>query len=468
MADAKTRRSFVLALICAAELMMVLDFSIVTVALPDIEQALNFSQEILQWVVSAYALAFGGFLLLGGRSADLFGRRRVFALGLVLFTLASLAGGLAGSRSMLLTARAVQGMGAALVSPSALSILIVTFPEGKERNYALTIWGAMAAGGIAAGVLLGGLVVNLLSWRWVFFVNVPVGILTLVGIPLLLQQSHDQKASQKMDWAGAITITLGLVGMVYTLERVGSVGLRSVQLAIAFGIALLSLIAFVVIEQKSAAPLVPLTIFRRRSILAGTLLGALMNAALGASVIILTLYMQKVLKYSPLQAGLSFLPIAIVAVLTAPFAAKLVARFGSRYTLAGSITLVAIGLFALSRVPVQGHFFSDLLPGGVAIGLGIVVTQVAISITATRGVSDREEGLVSGLLTTSQQTGSALGLAVLVAVAAIRTKVVASSASAESLAALTAGYRAALLVGAGFALIGVVVALLVIKKGVNR
>ena len=462
------RRQLVLIVICAAEVMMVIDFSSLTVALPDIEQALNFSQQVLQWVISAYALAFGGFLLLGGRAADLFGRRRVFMIGLLVFTVGSLVGGLAQFRTMLLIARSVQGIGAAIVSPSALSILIATFPEGKERNRALTVWGAMAAGGIAIGVVTGGILTNALSWRWVFFVNVPIGIFALIVAPLLIEKDRDRPIPTYIDWPGALTITLGLVGLVYTLERVGSVGWRSVQLMVFLPIAVVSLIAFAFIEAYSPAPLMPLKVLRRRSIIAGTLLGALMNAALGASVIILTLYMQKVLNYSPLQAGLSFMPVAVVAMLTAPFAPKLAARFGTKYTLAGSITLVAVGLLALSRVPIEAQFTQDLLPGGIAIGLGIVITQVAISITATSRVSDSEEGLVSGLLTTSQQIGSAIGLAVLVAVAVVRTKAVAGVdvlTTAPSVEALTAGYSAALKVGAGFAIAGVVVSLLVIEKG---
>lgn len=464
MADLKDKRWRILVLVCTASFMMVLDFSIITVALPDIEVALNFSQQILQWVVSAYALTFGGFLLLGGRAADLFGRRRMFVIGVVLFTIASLVGGLAVDRIMLLIARSFQGIGAAIVSPSALSILLVTFPEGNERNQALTIWGAMAAGGIAAGVLLGGVLTSVLSWRWVLMVNVPIGLLVLAVTPTLLKKRYKRPAPPYIDWPGALAITIGLVFVVYSLERAGSAGWRSVQLIIASSIAAASLMAALWIEARSPAPLLPLSIFRRRSIVAGMLIGALMNAALGAGVIILTLYMQKVLNYSPLQAGLSFLPVAIVAVGSAPFAPKLAARFGTKYTLTGSIAMVAIGLLTLSQVPVEGVFATDLLPGGIAIGLGIVITQVSISITATSGVSDSEEGLVSGLLTTSQQIGSALGLAILIAVAAIRTRTVSGGAVEASAAALTAGYRAALLTGASFAAIAIVVSLVVVKK----
>ena len=468
MAHSKStdRRWWVLIVICTAEVMMVLDFSSVTVALPEIEQALNFSQQVLQWVVSAYALAFGGFLLVGGRAADLFGRRRVFMIGLVVFTIASLIAGLSQFRTMLLIARSFQGIGAAIVSPSALSILIATFPEGNDRNRALTVWGAVAAGGIALGVVLGGILTNALSWRWVMFVNVPIGLFALVAAPLLVEKDRSLAKPAYIDWPGAIAITVGLMGLVYSLERIGSVGWGSVQLMVMLPIAVVSLVAFAAIEAYSPAPLMPLKVLRRRSILAGMLLGALMNAALGASVILITLYMQKVLQYSPLQAGLAFMPVAVVATLTAPLAPKLAARFGTKYTLAGSITLVGVGLLALSRMPLEAQFAKDLLPGGIAIGLGIVITQVSISITATSRVSNSEEGLVSGLLTTSQQIGSALGLAVLVAVAAIRTRAVTGAASTAeaSVEALTAGYRAGLLTGATFAFIGVAISLLVIQK----
>jgi EmrB/QacA subfamily drug resistance transporter len=464
MSDSNANRWLILALVCTGSFMMVLDFSIITVALPDIEVALNFSQQILQWVVSAYALTFGGFLLLGGRAADLFGRRRMFIIGVTLFTVASLVAGLAVDRIMLLIARSFQGIGAAIVSPAALSILLVTFPEGNDRNKALTIWGAMAAGGIAVGVLLGGVLTSVLSWRWVLIVNVPIGLLTLAVTPLLLKPRYKRPAPPYIDWPGALAITIGLVFVVYSLERAGSAGWQSVQLIIASSIATASLLAALVIEARSPAPLLPLSIFRRRSIVAGMLIGALMNAALGAGVIILTLYMQKVLLYSPLQAGLSFLPVAVVAVASAPFAPKLAARFGTKYTLAGSISMVAVGLLALSRVPVEGRFLTDLLPGGIAIGLGIVITQVSISITATSGVSNSEEGLVSGLLTTSQQIGSALGLAILIAVAAIRTRAVSGGAVEVSAEALTAGYQAALLTGASFAALAIVISLVVVKR----
>jgi EmrB/QacA subfamily drug resistance transporter len=445
--------------------MMVLDFSIVNVALGAIQRDLGFSQQNLQWVVSAYALAFGGFLLLGGRAADLFGRRRVFMAGLGLFTLASLVGGFAQAQWILIAARAVQGLGAAIVSPAALSILTTTFAEGQERNRALSVWGAIAAGGFAAGVLLGGLLTDTLSWRSVMFVNVPIGLLTLVLTPLLLQESRERSATQQIDLLGAVTVTSGLVALVYALEQASGTGWGSAQTLILFGIALVLLAAFVWIEAHTQAPLVPLRVFRLRTLTGANLIGLLMSAAIGSTIFILTLYMQQVLNYSALQTGLAFLPHAIAAMVAAPIASQLATRFGTKTTLTGSMTLATVGLLHLSRIPVQGNFVRDLLPGTVIIGFGIVMTLVSVTIAATAGISDSEQGMASGLLNTSQQIGAALGLAILMAVATARTEAGLAGTSANvQTEALTAGFGAALLVSVGFAIAGVLVALLVIQE----
>ena len=459
------RRWLALLLLCAAQFMMVLDFSIVNVALSAIKQDLGFSQQNLQWIVSAYALAFGGFLLLGGRAADLFGRRRVFMFGLGLFTLASLVGGLAQTQWILIAARAVQGLGAAIVSPAALSILTTTFAEGQERNRALSLWGAIAAGGFAAGVLLGGILTDTFSWRAVMFVNVPIGLLTLVLTPLLLSESRERSATQQIDLLGAVTVTAGLVALVYGLEQASSVGWGSAQTLMLFSIALVLLAAFVWIEAHAQAPLIPLRVFRLRTLTGANLIGLLISAAIGSTIFILTLYMQQVLHYSALQTGLAFLPHAIAAMIAAPIASYLATRFGTKTTLIGSMTLAAVGLLHLSRIPVQGNFVRDLLPGTVIIGFGIVMTLVAVTIAATAGISDSEQGMASGLLNTSQQIGAALGLAILVAVATARTEAVLAGASANIQAeALTAGFGAALLVGVGFAIAGVLVALFVVQE----
>jgi EmrB/QacA subfamily drug resistance transporter len=446
--------------------MMVLDFSIVNVALSAIQQDLGFSQQNLQWIVSAYALASGGFLLLGGRAADLFGRRRVFMIGLGLFTLASLVGGFAQVQWILIAARAVQGLGAAIVSPAALSILTTTFAEGQERNRALSIWGAIAAGGFAAGVLLGGILTDTLNWRSVMFVNVPIGLLTLVLTPMLLSESRDRSATSQIDVLGAVTVTTGLVILVYALEQASSAGWGSVQTLGLLGVALVLLAAFVLIEARSPDPLVPLRVFRQRTVTGANLIGLLMSAAIGSTIFILTLYMQQILNYSALQTGLAFLPHAIAAMIAAPIASQLATRLGTKNTLIASMTLAAVGLLHLSRIPVQGNFVRDLLPGTVVIGFGIVMTLVAVTIAATAGISDSEQGIASGLLNTSQQIGAALGLAILVAVSTARTEAVMAqlggAADAQRIA-LTAGFRAALVGGVSFAIVGVLVALFVIQ-----
>lgn len=465
--SSKPRRWLALLLLCAAQFMMVLDFSIVNVALSAIQQDLGFSQQNLQWIISAYALAFGGFLLLGGRAADLFGRRRVFMVGLGLFTLASLVGGFAQAQWILIAARAVQGLGAAIVSPAALSILTTTFAEGQERNRALSLWGAIAAGGFATGVLLGGILTDTLSWRSVMFVNVPIGLLTLMLTPMLLPESRDRSATSQIDVLGAITVTTGLVALVYALEQASTAGWGSVQTLGLFGVALVLLAAFVFIEARSPDPLVPLRVFRQRTVTGANLIGLLMSAAIGSTIFILTLYMQQVLNFSALQTGLAFLPHAIAAMIAAPIASQLATRFGTKTTLTGSMTLAAVGLLHLSRIPVQGNFVRDLLPGTVIIGFGIVITLVSVTIAATAGISDSEQGMASGLLNTSQQIGAALGLAILVAVSTARTEaVIAQSGGAADAqrTALTAGFGAALIVGVGFAIAGVLVALFVVQE----
>ena len=463
----KYRSWFALALLCAAQFMVVLDFSIVNVALPAIQKNLDFSQQNLQWIVSAYALIFGGFLLLGGRAADLFGRRRVFMTGVGLFVLASLTGGLAQSQGVLVTARAFQGLGAAIVSPAALSILTTTFAEGSERNRALSLWGGMAAGGFAAGVLLGGILTDWLNWRWVMFVNVPIGLAAVGFSPMLLSESREPAATQQIDLAGAATVTAGLVLLVYALVQAPEIGwvAPATVLLLLGAIALLAL--FVWIESRSPAPLVPLEIFRQRSLTGANLVGALLNAAVGSMVFILTLFMQQVLGYSPLQTGLAFLPHGLAAMVAAPVASQLVSRVGVKLTLVIGMVAAMVGLLMLTGISVQSNFVRDLLPGTVLVGLGIVTGLVSVTIAATSGVGDRDQGLASGLLNTSQQIGAAVGLAILVAVTTARTQAIAASAG-QSAIATTGGFQAALGVGAGFAALGIVVAVLMIRKSPSQ
>jgi EmrB/QacA subfamily drug resistance transporter len=466
-----SRRWFALALLCTAQFMMILDFSIVNVALPSIQQALGFSQQNLQWVVSAYALTFGGFLLLGGRAADLFGRRRVFMAGLGLFSLASLVGGLAQFQWVLLSARVFQGLGAAIVSPTALSLLTTTFKEGAERNRALSVWGAVSAGGFAAGVLLGGILTDGLSWRWVWFVDVPIGIVVFALTPVLLSESRERTATRHIDLAGAVTVTAGLVALVYALVQASETGWGSFQIICSFGISLILLAAFVIIELRSQAPLVPLRIFRLRTLTGANLVVLLMGAASASMLFILTLYMQRVLNYSALQTGLAFLPHALAAMVAAPPGSRFSTRFGVKSTLTGGMILLMLGLLLLSQISTSGGFVSDLLPGTVVVGFGIVLILVAGTIAATAGVSNSEQGLASGLFNTSQQVGAALGLAILVAASTARTKTLVESAGnspPELRTALTEGFQYALTISVSFPIAGVLVALFVIRESECR
>ena len=455
------RRWFALMLLCASEFMVVLDFSIVNVALPAIQQDLGFSQPNLQWIVSAYSLTFGGFLLLGGRSADLFGRRRMFMAGLGLFILASLVGGLAQFQWVLITARVFQGLGAAILSPAGLSILTTTFKEGSQRDRALSIWGAMAAGGFAAGALLGGILTDGLNWRWVLFVNLPIGSIALLLSPRWLSEGQAQTRNQPIDLAGAATVTAGLVALVYALIQAPEVG----WISVATGLPLLGAIAlfslFIWIESRSSAPLVPLKLFRQRTLIGINIVGALLSAAVGSMVFILTLYMQQVLGYSALQTGLAFLPHALAATLGAPIATKSIDRFGVKRTLIIGMVASMLGLMLLTRISVHSSFGWDILPGTVIVGFGIIIGIISVTIAATAGVSDRDQGLASGLLTTSQEIGAAIGLAILVAVATARTQSI-STRMGNSAIATTGGFQAALWVGAGFALLGIVVATITI------
>ena len=458
-----SRRWLALALLCTVRFIAVLDFSIVNVALPAIQKDLSFSQQNLQWIISAYALTYGGFLLLGGRATDLFGRRRVFMAGLGLFVLASLVGGLAQSQGVIVTARAFQGLGAAIVSPAALSILTTTFSEGKERNRALSIWGAVAASGFAAGVLLGGILTNWLNWRWVMFVNVPIGLVAIGCSPIVLSESREPTTALHVDLAGAATVTAGLVLLVYALVQAPEVGWITVATLVPGSGAIALLALFVLIESRSPTPLVPLEIFRISTLTGANLVGALLSAAVASMVFVMTLYMQQVLGYSALQTGLAFLPLALAAMIAAPITARLVSRLGVKYTLILGMMAAMVGLLVLTGISVQGRFMRDILPGTVIVGLGSVTGLVTVTIAATSGVRERDQGLASGLLNTSQQIGSAIGLAILVAVATVRTEAIIAN-TGNSAIATTSGFQAALGVGAGFAALGILVAVLMIRK----
>jgi EmrB/QacA subfamily drug resistance transporter len=459
-----------LLLVCLAQLMVVIDISIVNVALPSIKNALHFSQTDLQWVINAYTLVFAGFLLLGGRAADLLGRRAVLIGGLGLFTLASLACGFAPSSSTLIVARAVQGLGGAIISPAALSILTVTFPEGSERNRALGVWGAVAGGGIAAGVILGGILSQGPGWRWVFFVNVPIGILTALLAPRLLAESRDEDRSRSYDALGAISVTGGLILLVYALvntNRYGWGSARTIGELVGAGVLLLG---FLAIEARFAAhPLVPLRIFRSRTLSGANVVALLVGLSLFAIFFFLTLYMQQVLHFSPLQAGFAYLPFTVGIMVASGVGAVLVNRAGVKWLLAAGLLIMAAGLLLMVRLPVNGTYTVDVLPAFIVTALGAGMVFLPMTNAAVSGAERDDAGLASALLNTSQQVGGAVGLALLSTIAASRTSsVLASDPHGGFANALVEGFHRGFVVGACFAVAAAILALLTISRDVGR
>src|SRR5215212_6884614 len=461
-AEARDKRWIALILLCSAQFVVVLDASIVNVALPTIGEALEFTESSLPWVVNAYVLTFGGFLLLGGRLADLLGRRRVFMFGLVLFALASLAGGLASSSGQLIAARAVQGLGAAILSPAALSIVATTFRDGAERNRALGIWGAVAGSGGAAGVLLGGVLTEYLGWEWVLWVNVPIGIAAAAIAPSLIRESRSESESRAFDFAGAVSVTAGLSLLVFALLDAEDAGCGSAQTIGVLAAAAVLLIAFVAIERRSRAPLVPFSIFRIRTITGANVVGILVGASLFSMFFFISLYMQQVLGYSAIKAGLSYLPLAITIILSAGIASQLVTRVGFKNVLAVGLSLIAVALVWFSQISVDGTFVADILGPSLLAAVGLGFSFVSSTIAAMSGVEEHEAGLASGLINTSQQVGGALGLAIL---SAISISVIGES---HSPAVLTDGFSDAFLAGAGFAVLGLVATLTLIRGSDSR
>jgi EmrB/QacA subfamily drug resistance transporter len=465
------RRWIALGLLCIAQFVVVLDASIVNVALPTIGGALDFSQDDLSWVVNAYVLTFGGFLLLGGRLADLLGRRRIFIGGLILFALASLVGGLAETEATLIAARAVQGLGAALLSPAALSIITTTFRDGSERNKALGVWGAVAGSGGAAGVLLGGILTEYAGWEWVLWVNVPIGIAAALLAPMLVRDSRAESETRSFDLGGAISVTVGLSLLVYALVDATDAGWGSVQTIGLLGVAAGLIAAFITIERRSDAPLVPFRIFRLRTLTGANAVGILTGASLFSMFFFISLYMQQVLGYSAIEAGLSYLPLAGTIIISAGIASQLVTRIGFKPVLAGGMGMIAAGLAWFSTVPVDGGFAADILGPSLLAAVGLGLAFVPQTIAAVSKVADREAGLASGLINTSQQVGGALGLAVLATIATSRTDdamAAAGGAEAALPAALTDGFQAAFLAGAGIALVGVIATLTLIRGSDSR
>jgi EmrB/QacA subfamily drug resistance transporter len=460
-----------LALLAAAQFVVILDASIVNVALPSIGADLNFSQEDLSWVVNAYVLIFGGFLLLGGRLADLLGRRRLFIGGLILFALASLAGGLAQDATQLIIARAVQGLGAALLSPAALSLVTVLFAEGSERNKAMGVWGAVAGSGGAAGVLLGGMLTEWAGWEWVLFVNVPVGIAAAALAPRLLPESRNE-GPRHFDFAGAFTITAGLSLLVYALVDANSAGWGSTQ-TLGLGALALALIgSFYAIERNTKAPLVPFPgIFRIRTITGINVSAVLIAAALFSMFFFISLYMQQVLGFSALEAGLAYLPLAVGIIVTAGATAGLVTRFGFKPVLISGLIITAAGLIWFGQVSPGGSYVGDVLFPSLLAAVGLGLAFVSMTVAAVSGVEPHEAGLASGLINTSQQIGGALGLAILATVANGRTDNVMAAAGGnpqELPTALTEGFQSAFMVGAGMAVVAAILAMVLISGRASR
>jgi EmrB/QacA subfamily drug resistance transporter len=411
----------VLVIICLAQFMVVLDATIVNVALPHIQTSLGFTEATLQWVINAYTLVFAGFLLLGGRAGDLLGRKRLFLVGLVVFTVASFLNGISTSSGMLIGFRALQGFGAALISPAALSIISTTFAEGKERARALGVWAAIAIGGSAVGLVLGGALTQAFSWRWIFFVNVPVGIFAFFAALRLVPESKDEHAHKGYDVAGAVTVTGGLMLLVYGLVNSATHGWGSTQTIVAFVVAFALLAAFVVIEQRSAEPLVRLSIFRVRSLLTANLSMFLAFSGIFAVFFFNTLYIQKVLGFGPLKAGVAFLPFSAGVMISAGLASALAPRVGVRPVAAAGMVLTIIGMLLFARMPVDGSYAADVLPGMLLSSLGMGAIFMPLTLVATTGLANEDQGLASGLFNTSQQVGGALGLATLSTIAASHT-----------------------------------------------
>src|SRR5256714_12464948 len=403
------RRWIALALLATAQFVVVLDASIVNVALPSIGRALHFTQDSLSWVVNAYVLTFGGFLLLGGRMADLLGRRRVFIGGLIVFALASLAGGLAQSEAWLIAARAVQRLGAAILSPAALSIVTTTFTEGAERNKALGVWGAVAGSGGAAGVLLGGVLTDAAGWEWVLFVNTPIGLLAALLAPRLIAESRAEGERRHFDIAGAVSVTAGLSILVYALVDAAHAGGGSFQTVGLLGLAIALLAAFVVIELRAAAPLMPFRIFRLRTVTGANVAGLLIGASLFSMFFFISLYMQQVLGYGPLKAGVSYLPLAGTIIISSGIASQLVTRLGVKPVLLSGFVFIAAGLIWFGQVSWNGGFAADILGPSLLAAVGLGFAFVSVTIAAVGGVAEREAGLASGLINTSEQIGGGVG-----------------------------------------------------------
>src|SRR4051794_1820555 len=456
------RKTWTLILCCVGQFMVILDVSVVNVALPSIRSDLHFSGTELQWVVNAYALTFAGFLLLGGRAADLLGRRRMFVIGLMAFAATSLLGGLAQSKEVLTGARALQGLSGAVVAPATLSVLTSTFTEGAERNRALGAWGAMGGAGGAAGVLLGGVLTQTLSWRWILFINIPIGVLAgLAALRYIAESRVDDTARRRFDLSGAVTVTLGLVVLVYGIVQTDKYGWGSTRTIVTLAIGLALIGVFLLIEGRLAkAPLVPLRVFRSRQLSAANVVMFLLGASSFAMWYFVSLYLQEVRGFSPIETGLAILPMALSVAVGAQIAGKGTARIGAGPILALGMALVGVGMLLFGRAPVGGSFGIDVLPAEIITALGVGLAFVPVTIAAMAGSAPQEAGLASGLVNTARQIGGSLGLAILATIAVARTSDLAGHVALTP--ALNSGFHHAFVVGAGFAVLGALLAAVLI------
>ncbi len=464
----ETNRWLVLVLVCIAQFMVVLDATIVNVALPSIQQDLDFSQTSLQWVINGYTLVFGGFLLLGGRASDLFGRKRLFLAGVVVFSVASLINGLAQSGEMLIAARALQGLGAALVSPAALSIITTTFAEGEDRAKALGVWSAIAAGGAAFGLLLGGVLTDLLTWEWIFFVNVPIGIAAFLLSMRHVPESLAPDRPDSVDLPGAITVTAGLMVLVYAIVRAEQSGWGAASTLVLGAVAIGLLVSFVVIELRASAPLIRMSVFRSRNISGANAVMLLVAGGMFAFFFLVSLYVQQVLGYSPLEAGLAFLPFTVGIIVGAGASGAIARRIPIHYVALIGLALSSGGLLLLRGAGVDGSYLSDLLPAIIPMSIGMGMTFLPLTLIATTGVTASDAGLASGLFNTSQQVGGALGLAILSTLAADRTTSVLedlgrAAGAPDRLSALVEGFHLAYLGGVGLMVVGAILVLAVLR-----
>jgi EmrB/QacA subfamily drug resistance transporter len=463
--DTQRHKNRALILLALTQFMIVIDASITNVALPTIGRDLRIDQTDLSWVVNAYTLTFGGFLLLGGRLADLIGRRRMFMIGLTVFGLGSLLGGLAGSSNFLDGARALQGIGAALVAPAALSLVTTIFAEGSERNQALGVWGAVSGAGGAVGVLLGG-VLTQIDWRLVLFVNVPIAVLAILAAPRILPEGKDPTEVKGFDIPGAVSATVGLGVLVFAMVKASQDGWGSTGTIVRLAIGVALLAAFVVIELRTRHPLLPFSIFRLRTLRGANLAGILTGMSLFSMFLFISYYLQYVLGYSAIKTGVAYLPLAIMIIVSAGIASALVTRLGFKPTLIGGLILVAAGLFWFSRISANGSYLADVLGPSILAGLGLGATFVPVTIAAVTGTSGPQAGVASGLINTSQQIGGALGVAILVSVSTSRIADFGRAAGTHH--ALVAGYSRAFLIGCGFAVLAALLSAVVVSGKDSR